>query len=96
MVVQPPNNTGITKNPTGRHLPQEETTTLTFLGKRDPDSSRYSEKGSLLDVYAWASYRYPIGCSTGNAGNHYKQKALSSKLLRAFFLRIVKNFQKRL
>ncbi len=52
MAVQPANNTDIAKNPTGRHLPQEETTTLTFLEKRDPDASRILEKGSLVDIYA--------------------------------------------
>ena len=52
MMVQPANNAGITPNPNGRHLPQEETATLTFIGKRDPDRLRFMEKGSLVDFYA--------------------------------------------
>jgi len=52
MVVPPANSTGIAKNPAGRHLPQREETTLTFLGKRDHDDSRFLEKGSLVDIYA--------------------------------------------
>ncbi len=52
MVVQPSNETGIAKNPSGRQKSQKDEATLTFLEKRHPKNVLPGEKGSLLDIYA--------------------------------------------